>query len=228
MPYSGDSKKRKALYDKEYRKLNKEFLIIQNKQYYQKNKKILDIQHKEYRLKHKNHLSIKQKEWRNKNKEKIALQHKEYRKRNEMRLKEKYKKYYQKNKKKLLDQMKKNKQLHKSERNDRCNYLYKNNIQYKLSVSIRTRLNRAIRNNQKSGSPIKDLGCTIDELKIWIESQFQDGMSWDNWSLKGWHIDHKLALYNFDLNNRDQFLIAVNYNNLQPMWAYNNLSKGKK
>ena len=37
-----------------------------------------------------------------------------------------------------------------------------------------------------------------------------------------------LYIYNFDLNNRDQFLIAVNYNNLQPMWAYNNLSKGKK
>lgn len=42
-----------------------------------------------------------------------------------------------------------------------------------------------------------------------------------------WHIDHIQPLANFDLTNIEQLKIACNYNNLQPLWASDNLSKNK-
>ena len=99
---------------------------------------------------------------------------------------------------------------------------------FKLSIYLRNRTNKAICRNQKSGSAVGDLGCSIEFLKSYLESRFTEGMSWDNWSLHGWHIDHVKPLASFDLLNPEQFKIAVNYNNLQPMWALDNLKKGKK
>jgi len=46
-----------------------------------------------------------------------------------------------------------------------------------------------------------------------------------NYSYTGWHIDHKKALANFDLTDREQFLQAMHYTNLQPLWAKDNISK---
>ena len=100
--------------------------------------------------------------------------------------------------------------------------------QFKLQCYLRSRLNRAIKNIQKTGSAVKDLGCTIPELKIHLENQFLPGMSWDNWSPTGWHIDHEVPLDAFDLTDREQFLKACNYTNLQPMWGVENIKKGNK
>jgi hypothetical protein len=42
------------------------------------------------------------------------------------------------------------------------------------------------------------------------------GMTWDNWG-KIWELDHIVPLWKFDLTNREQFLKADNYTNLQPL-----------
>ena len=102
------------------------------------------------------------------------------------------------------------------------------NPEYKLSVQLRVRLNSAIRRNTKFGSAIKDLGCSISELKTYLEKQFKDRMTWDNWSRNGWHIDHIIPLSSFNLANKDEFQKAVNYKNLQPLWARDNLVKGDR
>jgi hypothetical protein len=80
----------------------------------------------------------------------------------------------------------------------------------------------------KSGSAVRDLGCSFEKLKRHLESQFQPGMTWKNYGLHGWHIDHIKPLVLFDLTNRKQFLEACNYKNLQPLWAKENLSKKGK
>lgn len=95
---------------------------------------------------------------------------------------------------------------------------------YKLSVQLRTRMHRFI----KGGSPVKDLGCSLEELKTHLEIQFKEGMIWSNWSRTGWHIDHIIPLSSFDLTDREQFLKAVHYTNLQPLWAKDNIAKSNK
>ncbi len=110
----------------------------------------------------------------------------------------------------------------------RHNFRYNNDISYKLKKNLRSRLYQALKGNYKTGSAVSDLGCSIEEFKAHIEKQFTEGMTWDNWSRTGWHIDHKTALANFDLTIEEQLLKACNYRNLQPMWAEDNLSKGAK
>jgi hypothetical protein len=102
----------------------------------------------------------------------------------------------------------------------------KNDINYKITCNLRTRLWSAIKYKYKNGSAINDLGCSINYFKIYIESKFEKGMSWDNWGRNTWHLDHIEPLSSFDLSKREEFLKAVNYKNIQPMWAKDNLSKG--
>jgi len=98
----------------------------------------------------------------------------------------------------------------------------------RLRVDLRCRINIAIRGNFKSGSAVKDLGCSIEELKTYLESKFQSNMTWDNWSRTGWHIDHIRPLSSFDLSDPVQVKLACHYTNLQPLWAKDNLKKGAK
>ena len=103
-----------------------------------------------------------------------------------------------------------------------------NNPTFRVKKNLRSRLRHALMGNYKSGSAVSDLGCSISELKEHLEKQFQSGMTWDNWSIDGWHINHIIPLDNYDLSDREQFLKACYYTNLRPLWAKENLSKGKK
>lgn len=98
--------------------------------------------------------------------------------------------------------------------------------QSRLRQALRSRLSHAIKGKLKRGSFVKDLGCTIDELKIYLEKLFQPGMSWNNYGK--WHLDHKHPLASFNLLDKVQFLKAAHYTNLQPLWAHDNLVKKDK
>lgn len=87
---------------------------------------------------------------------------------------------------------------------------------FKLKINLRSRLYSAILKDVKSGSSVRDLGCTIQEFKQYIESRFYSDMTWDNWG-NVWQLDHIVPLWKFDLKNREQFLQAVNYRNMQPL-----------
>lgn len=78
--------------------------------------------------------------------------------------------------------------------------------------------------SKKSFKTIDMLGYSADELKIHIELLFTDGMNWDNYGK--WHIDHKKPVSLFD---KDTDVSIVNsLDNLQPMWAFDNQSKGNR
>lgn len=99
-------------------------------------------------------------------------------------------------------------------------------VNFYLKDRLRSRLYYALKRSQKTGSAVRDLGCTISELKEHLESKFQPGMTWGNRG-KEWHIDHVIPLAQFNLQDRQQFLIACHYTNLQPLWAKDNIVKGK-
>lgn len=108
----------------------------------------------------------------------------------------------------------------------RVNARYHHDPQFKLKSLLRRRINHAVEKNWKSGSAVQDLGCSIEFLKQHLESQFQEGMTWENHG--EWHIDHKKPLASFDLTNREQLLEACHYTNLQPLWAADNIAKGNR
>ena len=158
----------------------------------------------------------------NNNKDKIKEQKKAYWEAN----KDKIKVYREVNKDRIKEQEKIYRKSNKDKINKRDRERKNTNIQFKLSKGLRTRLWSAIKDNQKTGSAVKDLGCSIDELKSYLESKFLPGMNWDNYGLYGWHIDHIKPLASFNLSDRKQLLEACHYTNLQPLWANENLSKG--
>ena len=133
-----------------------------------------------------------------------------------------------KHKKWRKEYMRKYRQLDKQKRyiseynKDRCY----NDIQYRLSKALRVRLCNALERGTKSGSAVRDLGCSISFLKRYLEEQFQSGMTWENYGK--WHIDHKYPLSKVDLTNREQLLKVCHYTNLQPLWAEENLRKYNK
>ena len=180
--------------------------------------------HKVYYEVNKQTLNDKQKAYNKVNKDKI----KAYNKVNEDKIKAYKKDYYQDNKDKIKEYLDANKDKIRVKKNNYFKNRLKTNIQYKLSHNLRNRLNIAINRNQKIGSAVDDLGCSIPELKVYLESKFQPGMTWDNWSDVGWHIDHIKPLASFDLTDRKQFLEACHYTNLQPLWAKDNLIKSDK
>mgnify|MGYP001607353965 CR=1 FL=1 len=96
-------------------------------------------------------------------------------------------------------------------------------IQFRLAQNLRRRTRGALKNNQKVGSAVFDLGCSIAEFKLHIENKFEPGMTWDNY--RKWHLDHIQPLSLFDLTDRAQFLTACNWQNYQPLWAVDNIRK---
>ena len=101
---------------------------------------------------------------------------------------------------------------------------------FAIKTQLTNRLGDAVRNGQKAGSGVRDLGCTIEELKAHLESKFQPGMTWDNrgHGYGKWNIDHIMPLAAFDLTNRQHVVLACHYLNLQPLWHEDNMSKGDK
>jgi hypothetical protein len=69
---------------------------------------------------------------------------------------------------------------------------------------------------------------TAEDLKIHLEKQFKDGMSWDNRT--EWHIDHIIpkSAFNYETPNDIDFKKCWALSNLQPLWKLDNLRKSDR
>jgi len=110
-----------------------------------------------------------------------------------------------------------------------CGYMKarrKSDPEYMLRINLRAGVRYALRKGEiKSGRTLSLIGCSVAYLKKHIESKFKDGMSWDNYGVNGWHIDHIYPCAAFDLTKESEQKLCFNYTNLQPMWADENRSK---
>lgn len=100
----------------------------------------------------------------------------------------------------------------------------------KIANNIRRRTLLALKRHKayKCTSTFKLLQCSREELVKYLESKFQEGMSWENHGLYGWHIDHIIPCASFDLSDPEQQKVCFHYTNLQPLWAKDNLTKNRK
>lgn len=154
-----------------------------------------------------------------KNKQRDSLLKQNWVKNNKQRHLENTKRYYLNNKSKI-DAWKKEYRRHYEF--NRIN----TDLQHKIRNRIRARLHAF--NKRCKTSTLDALGCSLHEFKQYIESKFQPGMTWDNWSRNGWHIDHIKPLSLFDLTDPEQLKQACHYTNLQPLWAKDNILKSNK
>ena len=86
----------------------------------------------------------------------------------------------------------------------------------------------ALNGNPKLETTMKLVGCSIDKLKQHLEKQFKKRMSWDNYGLGGWEIDHIKPCAKFDLSKPEEQRKCFHYTNLQPLWAIDNKIKKDK
>ena len=107
----------------------------------------------------------------------------------------------------------------------------KNEPHYKILQVLRSRFYAAVikqHKGKKSASVRTLIGCTIEKLRSYLESKFEKDMSWSNFGLYGWHIDHIIPCSSFDLTKASEQKKCFHYTNLQPLWAHDNLSKSAK
>jgi hypothetical protein len=177
---------------------------------------------KQWRIENKDRVELCAKKYKAKHSEFFRKYHKDYNKKWQKENKEKIRlrkaAYYKENKKRIIETGNK----YRRERMTK-------DINYKLRILLRNRVRFATKSNAKAGSAVKDLGCTIEYFKKYIEDQFESGMNWNNWGIKDnqWSIDHIKQLYRFDLTKRDHFLEACHYTNQRPMWHKDNVARGK-
>ena len=97
---------------------------------------------------------------------------------------------------------------------------------YKLKVSFSRRLNKLLKRikaNRSTNKPyyLDKLGCSFEEFKIYLESKFEDWMTWENYGLYngelnyGWDIDHIIP--SVTAKTEDDIYNLSHYTNLQPL-----------
>ena len=136
--------------------------------------------------------------------------------------------YYKENKERHQQRTKEYALKNKERLNQKYYERLKNNVQANLAHTLRNRFNHAVNKEAKRGSAVRNLGCSIEDFKVYLESKFEDGMNWDNKGMYGWHIDHIVPLDAFDLTDIEQVKKACHYTNLQPLWAEDNWKKRNK
>ena len=179
--------------------------------------------YKRYYKKHRIEICRKTKAYKSKNKEKISEQNKRYRANNKELVSIISKKYYRENKERILKNQK-----------ERYNKYYNNrrafDDNFKIITNLRSRIRTAIKKQKtiKNKRTLEILGCSLVELKSYLESLFKEGMEWGNYGFMGWHIDHIKPCSSFDLTDPKQQEQCFHYTNMQPLWWYDNIKKGNK
>lgn len=153
------------------------------------------------------------------NKEKENLKSREYKESNRNDLNKKVMIYYYNNKD--TDKFKERRRRYKKVR-------YDNDILFKLYINTGSLIRNSFRNNgfTKKSKTYEILGCSFEEFKLYLESQFEEWMNWDNKGLYngelnyGWDIDHKIPLSS--ATSEEEIIKLNHYTNLQPLCSYIN------
>lgn len=140
--------------------------------------------------------------------------------------------YYYRNREKIKNQINLYQKNNRTIVNIRVRNYYKNvlskDIFYKIRAILRNRVQFIVKyyKGKKPSSALKMLGCNLEQFREHLQSNFLPGMTWSNYGK--WHIDHIKPLACFNLKEEEQVKACCHYTNLQPLWASDNIKKGKK
>lgn len=191
----------KEQHDK-YAAANKEKIAANRKQRYWQDPETERKNGRERYNRTKEQRKISKKAWRDKNKDKTKQIHKDW---------------YEQNKEHKLA---KNREWEKDQ--------MENNPLFRLKKNLRTRIIDVIRGkSKKSASTMELLGCTIEEFKVYLENQFDENMTWENYG-EYWHVDHIKPCSLFDLSKEEEQRKCFHHSNLQSLEASENMSKLNK
>ncbi len=102
------------------------------------------------------------------------------------------------------------------------------NPQFRIREAFSSRIHKLLKNNSKSSKLLsKYLGCSFDEFIKWIQYQFVEGMTMDNYG-RDWHMDHVKPCVSYDLTNEIELNECMCWKNLRPCWRVENLKKSGK
>lgn len=93
-------------------------------------------------------------------------------------------------------------------------------VKSRLSSRLRELLRR--KGQQKQNAISAYMGCSPKEMMRHVESQFRDGMTWENYGVFGWHLDHIIPCARFDLTNEEHCKVCFNWRNIRPLWGEHN------
>lgn len=117
----------------------------------------------------------------------------------------------------------------KVKRKDYLRNKYHADMNFRLEHLYRNRVRLFIKGGAKSGKEKYEtlLGCSWDTLRLWLESNFVEGMTWGNYG-PVWHIDHTMPCSVFDFEIEENRKVCFNWTNLFPMFGEENLKKSAK
>jgi len=152
------------------------------------------------------------------NKEKVSLYMKEYRK---TYSKEKKREQDRESYKRNSEKRKISARIYKTNRK-------KNDLLYRFSFLIRTRIYQSISNRgyTKRSKTFEILGCEYRAFKVYIESKFEHWMTWENYGLYngelnyGWDLDHITPISS--AKSEEDIIKLNHYTNFQPLCSLTN------
>ena len=201
-----------------------------SKKYLEENKDLISIRRsKKYYENHEENL-LKDRERIKNEREKRLVMSKRYYENNQEKVKEYQKKHYELNKEKYIKKAREweinNREKKNKMTNERNKIRKKEDILFRLKTKLKTDIYISLKRRKKSKKLEDIIGLSLDEYKKYIENQFEDWMTWENWGLYTWHIDHIIPLSS--VKTEEEVYLLWHYSNLRPLSASENLKKSNK
>src|SRR6266436_1563626 len=98
---------------------------------------------------------------------------------------------------------------------------------FRALINLQSSFHKRMRNRKVKTTEDRLLGCSLKSFRIYLESLFEPGMTWENYG-KGdgkWQVDHIMPCAIFDLSKPEHQKRCWHFSNLQPMWQHDNARK---